>query len=199
MAEEVTTTDAAAEPAEDTVSADRFREVAKHKKAAEDREKQLKKEMEELRSQLEEREQASLPELERERKAREQLEKQLSEERGQREKYEREMANLRKQDWLKEAARELNFHNPAVAARLVSTLDDIESSEDAARAMKKIAKADKWLIRDDEPQRPEIGRVLAGGQATQPGAQQATSGDLADPAFKRQMGEEMLSILRPNG
>jgi hypothetical protein len=191
MADEATQAPEATQEETETVSGDRFREVAKHKKAAEERSKALERELSELRAQLEDRDSQNLPELERERKAREKIEAELKAERQVREQMERETLAMRKTDWVKEAAREANFHNPSAAARLLE-LDTIESSEDAERAIKKLAKKDQWLVKADEPERPQIGRVF--GKDTD-APRRAGDVDLSDPDVKRQMGEDMLAVL----
>jgi TolA-binding protein len=60
---------------DDTVSADRFREVAKHKKAAEDRAKALEKQIADLQAAIEDRDTQGLPELDKLRKNLEQAQK----------------------------------------------------------------------------------------------------------------------------
>lgn len=168
---------------------DRFEKVNKDARDA-------KKRLAELERQLEERESAGLPELERERKAREKAEQRLTEYEQRIEQFERETTQLRKQDWVKEAAREANFHNPGAAARLLD-LDGVESQEDAARAVKRLAKADGWLVKPTEPERPQIGQVFgrdAGGNGDR--QQGPVPGDVNDPTFKREMGRDMLKVLR---
>jgi TolA-binding protein len=167
---------------------ERFQEV--NRKA-----KSLESQMQELRQQLEERETAGLPELERERKQREQLEKRLQDAEQRATAQERAASDLRKEGWVTAVARDLGFIDPedALNPRHVD-LDGIESREDAERALKKVAKQKSHLIRPTEPPRPDIGRVLTNGQ---PGAGESTGpADVNDPAFRRLMGQEMLNVLR---
>jgi hypothetical protein len=64
-----------AKPEDETVPAERFREMKKHHKAADERAKALEQQLTELKAQIEDRDAQGLPELERERKRAEALEK----------------------------------------------------------------------------------------------------------------------------
>lgn len=198
MADEATPEETPEETPE-TVPADRFREVAKHKKAAEERAKTAEREAAELRAQMEDREQAGLPELDKLRKQLEQATQRAQEAETRAQEHERAVSNLRKEGWVTAVARELNFHDPedALNPRYVN-LDEVETREDAERVLKKVARSKKHLIKPDEPERPEIGRVLRNGREETPGTVPAGQGgqiDLNDPATKRALGEEMLGVL----
>lgn len=191
-------------PEPEVVPADRFREVAKHKKAAEERAKTAERQIAELQAQIEDREHQNLPELDKLQKALAKAEERAQQADQRAADLERSATNLRKEGWVTAAARELDFIDPedALNPRHVS-LDDIESREDAERVLKRVAKAKQHLIKREDPPRPEIGRVLQNGrQEDVPGATRAgdVGLDLNDPATKRALGEEMLGILqRPKG
>lgn len=188
-------------PADDTdasedrrIPFDRFDRVNKERSA-------FKKERDELARQLEERENAGLPELERERKAREAAEKRLQEADARIAEAERKAVMRDKTDWVRDAAQAAGFHSPSAAARLID-LDGVDSAEEAERQVKRLAKKEGWMVKPSEPERPEIGRVLTNGQReTTDGKSQPTGAqaDLNDPAFKRQLGQEMLDVLRGGG
>jgi hypothetical protein len=119
--------------------------------------------MADLQAQMQEREQAGMPELERERKQREAIEKRLAEAEQRAEQAERDREQSRRERWVTDAASELNFKNPRVAAKLIDGLGDIEDADQAMRAVKRLAKSDDYLIKQDEPALP--GRVLKDGRA----------------------------------
>jgi hypothetical protein len=197
MAEEATpVTEPETAPVDETVPAERFREVAKHKKAAEDRAKALEREVADIRAAMEERDSQGLPELERLRKSLEQTQKRADEAEKRATDQERAASNLRKESWVTAAARDLGFIDPedALNPRYVD-LDGIESKDDAERVLKRVAKQKAHLVKPAEPDRPQIGKVLENGQAAKPGAD-PVSGDLNDPGFRRQLGEDMLAVLR---
>jgi hypothetical protein len=146
---------------EETVAYERFQKVNHSKKAAEERAKALEKEMAELRAQMEERETAGLPELERERKRAEQLEKRIQDAERRAEEAERSVQRGQRERWVTAAAQEQNFADPSDAAAFVN-LDEIEDEKDAQRAVKRLAAQKKHLLRAEGPELP--GRVLSDGR-----------------------------------
>jgi chromosome segregation ATPase len=158
-AEETTET---AETTEDQrVPYERFDKVNKSAKEAKQQAAQLQKELNDLRSQLEEKESASLPELERERKQREKLEKQLQEAEKEREQAIQQATNVQRENWVAAAAAALNFHEPDDASRFVD-LSEVETKADAERAVKDVAKRKKHLVKDEDTKLP--GQVLKNGE-----------------------------------
>lgn len=165
MAEEAEQTPAvepeAPEAVEETVPKERYISLSKNKKAAEDRAKALEKDMADLRAQMDERETAGLPELERERKRAEQLEKRIADAEKRAEQAELSVQRSQRERWITAAAAAQNFADPSDAAAFVN-LDDIEDEKDAERAVRKLASGKKHLLKAEEPQLP--GRVLQNGQ-----------------------------------
>ena len=176
--ETTTAAETVAEAVEETVPASRFAEVAKHKKAADAKVKDLERQMRELQASLEDREHAGLPELERERKAREKLEQQLAQERQERESFQQEAARVRAESWVARAAADV-FADPEDAILRINA-SEIETPDDAERAVKQLAKNPKYkrLLKQEEPQLP--GQRIGGGapvaqQQRVPGASAAGS------------------------
>jgi hypothetical protein len=95
-------------------------------------------------------------------KQREAIEKRLAEAESRAEQAERDREQSRRERWVTDAASELNFKNPRVAAKLIDGLADIEDPDQAMRAVKRLAKSDDYLIKQDEPALP--GRVLSDGR-----------------------------------
>lgn len=120
------------------------------------------KQLADLRAQLEERENAGLPELERMKKDLERAMARADAAEQAREQAEQSVMNTRRENWVTQAASSLNFANPARAARLVDDLQDIESPEQAERAVKRLAKSDPYLIKTEERTLP--GQVLKDGR-----------------------------------
>jgi hypothetical protein len=141
---------------------ERFQKANKDAKDAKERASKLEKQMADLQAQIQEREQAGMPELERERKQREAIEKRLAEAESRAEQAERDREQSRRERWVTDAAAELNFKNPRVAAKLIDGLGDIEDADQAMRAVKRLAKSDDYLLKQDEPALP--GRVLSDGR-----------------------------------
>jgi hypothetical protein len=141
---------------------ERFQKANKDAKEAKERAKALEQKMADLQAQLEERATAGLPELERERKQREAIEKRLADAESRAEQAERDREHTRRERWVTDAAQELNFKNPRIAAKLIDSLDDIEDSDQALRAVKKLAKSDDYLLRSEDPKLP--GKVLENGR-----------------------------------
>jgi colicin import membrane protein len=161
-APEVETPDEA--PEEQKVPYERFQQANKKAKEAADRTKAIEKQLVELQAQVQEREEAGLPELERERKRAEALEKKIAEAESRAEKAEKERENTRRERWLAAAAAELNFVDPEDAVRYVS-LDDIDDQDAATRAVKAVAKKRAHLIKAEERQLPgQVLRASKGGE-----------------------------------
>lgn len=140
--------------------------------------KQAEKELTELRTRLEELEASGLSELEQAKKRAEALERRAAEAEERATQQENAVKQTRAENWLSAAATAAGFEDAEDAVLRIKT-DDIESPEDAERAVKKLAKAKPRLLKTDDPQLP--GRVLADGRTPQPGK---------DPA--REMGESFL-------
>ncbi len=169
---EVTTTTPAPEP-EKTVPYERFAQV--NQKAA-DATKQLG-EMQARIQEIEDRDKSEVErastQLQREQAKREGLEAELQD-------NQKRLVNLERSQWIRNAAAEANFIDSTDALGRVD-LSNIETETEAKRAIKKIAENATHLIRQESP-RPEIGRVVQGGQPVQPG-QQAPPPDNRDEEF----------------
>jgi DNA repair ATPase RecN len=171
MAEEVTvvppaeTTETGKEPESTTedqhVPYERFKKANTQAKEAKDHAAKLERDLDDLRARLEERETAGLPELERERKRAEQLEKRAADAEKRADAAETTAQNSKRERWITSAASALNFIDPDDAARFVD-LADVESAEDAERAVKRVAKAKKHLVKSEDPALP--GQLLKDGQ-----------------------------------
>jgi hypothetical protein len=125
-----------------------------------------------LEAKMAERENEGLPELERERKAREGLEKRLQDAEKAREDADQAVQTARAERLVITAAKE--FADPDDATRFVD-LASIESADDAERAVKRVAKAKPHLLKSEERQLP--GRVLANGRPDS----EKTKGNGIDP------------------
>lgn len=169
----VEATDAAAkqegDAPEDRVPYERFQKANQKAKEAAERAAKLEGDLEAIRAELENREAAGLPELERERKRAEALEKRIAEAEARANESEQRVARTQREQWVAQAAAALNFANPARAAKLIDDLDSIEDPDQAERAVKRLAKSDSYLVKSDSAQ-PQIGRVLENGKTVQPGA-----------------------------
>jgi DNA repair exonuclease SbcCD ATPase subunit len=159
------TTTPTTEPEDQRVPYERFQQANKKAKEASDQAKQLQKQMDALRDQLSEREQAGLPELDQMKKRLEAAEKRAEQAEAKAGEFEQQVTNSRRERWITAAASSQNFIDPDDASRFVD-LTDIESAEDAERAVKRIAKAKKHLVKPDEPVIP--GRVLQNGNRPEP-------------------------------
>jgi hypothetical protein len=164
MAEDTTTTEETTETTETAedqrVPYERFQQANKKAKEAADRTKALEKDLADLRAQMDERETAGLPELERERKRAEQLEKRAAEAEQRATAAEQRVTRTQRERWVSAAAKD--FQDPEDASAFVN-LDDIEDEKDAERAVKQLAKRKPHLLKAEETKLP--GRVLANGQA----------------------------------
>ncbi|MCW3039366.1 MAG: hypothetical protein JWM31_1271 [Solirubrobacterales bacterium] len=161
---------------EQRVPYERFAQANKKAKEAADKAATLQKQMDELVARLEERDQAGLPELERERKRAEALEKRIADAERRAEEADSRVQRETRKSLVLAAASKAGFDDPSDATRFpeIVNLDDIEDPDQAERAVKKLAKAKPRLLKDEGPNLP--GRVLENGRTT-------------DPAARRQPGE----------
>jgi hypothetical protein len=150
---------------EQTVPYERFQQANAKAKEAAAKATTLEKDMQELRSAMEERENAGLPELERERKRAEQLEKRIADAEARAEAADAKLARSSKASWVRSAAKDFTDPDDAVA---FIDLDSVEDEKDAERAVKALAKSKKHLLKAEEPVLP--GRVLKDGQPAANGA-----------------------------
>lgn len=171
MAEETATTtetetvETTEEAVEDRrVPYERFEQVNKKAKAEAEARKKIEKDLSDLRSQMEEREHAGLPELEQLKKRLEQAEKRAEENERKAQESDAKLARSAKERWITAAAQAQNFADPSDAAAFVD-LDSIEDEKDAERAVKRLAGQKKHLLKAEEPALP--GRVLQNGQSVE--------------------------------
>lgn len=157
--EEDTPTPEPEKPVEQTVPYERFQQANTKAKEAAARAMALEKDVKDLRATMEERDNAGLPELERERKRAEALEKRIADAEAKAAEAEAKVARSTKAGLVRGAAKD--FADPDDAIAFVN-LDDIEDERDAERAVKALAKKKPHLLKAEEPQLP--GRVLANGQ-----------------------------------
>lgn len=144
---------------EQTVPYERFQQANTKAKEAAARATALEKDMKDLRATMEERENAGLPELERERKRAEALEKRIADAEAKAAEAEAKVARSAKAGLVRGAAKD--FTDPDDAVAFVN-LDDVEDERDAERAVKALAKRKPHLLRVEEPMLP--GKVLVNGQ-----------------------------------
>ncbi|HVF79288.1 MAG TPA: hypothetical protein VNA28_13405 [Solirubrobacteraceae bacterium] len=155
---------------EETVAYARFQKVNQQAKEAKQQVAQMSKEMAELRAQMEERETAGLPELERERKRAEQLEKRAAAAEERAEKQEKAALLAGRKSLVLAAAAAAGFDEADDALRYPEHVDlnEIESASDAERAVKRLAKARPKLLKAEESKLP--GQVLRNGRAAERGS-----------------------------
>jgi hypothetical protein len=169
-------TDDAAKPEDDKrVPYERFEAVNTKAKDAALAVTALEKQVATLTAAQEARESEGLPDLERERKAREKAEQRLEESERKAEQIEARAARSQKERWVSAAAARLNFADPEDATRYID-LDSVEDADQAEREVKRIAKAKTYLVKPDEQQRPQVGRVLEGGRAATKPTQKGIDG-----------------------
>lgn len=151
---------------EETVAYERFQKVNERAKESAQRAAAAEKDKAALAARLEALESAGLPEVDKMARRLEAAEKRAADAERQAQEQERRAVNLSKESWVTAAARELGFVDPedALNPRYVN-LDSIESKEDAERILKRVAKAKKHLIKDEDPARPQVGRVMTNGTA----------------------------------
>lgn len=168
------------EAVEETVPASRFAEMAKHKKAADAKAKELERQVNDLRSQMEDRESAGLPELEQMKRQMAKLEQRAAEAEQERDQTRTEAQTIRAEGWISAAARDAGFEDPEDAVLRISA-GDVESPEDAERAVKRLAKAKPRLLKAEEPQMP--GQVIKNGTRTSPAQPGVPAGAQPGSAF----------------
>ena len=150
---------------QESIPYEKWQATNRKAKQAADEAKTLKAEMAELRASLEERESAGLPELEQLKKRLDAAEKAREQAESKASDLETQATQGKRKDWVKDAAAEAKFVYPSAVANLDEIdLDAIESEEDAARAVKRVAKKYPKLIETEEPALP--GRVLENGRST---------------------------------
>lgn len=142
---------------------DRLKKEGSKRKEAEARATELEKRLADLEAAAQERENAGLPELERERKARERVEAQLADAAKRAEAAEQTVQRAQKERLVLAAAQAANFADPSDASAFLN-LDEIEDERDAERAVKSLAKRKGHLLKSDGPVLP--GKVLDGGSTT---------------------------------
>jgi len=160
---EETTTTSVTEADENRIPYERFEKVNKQAKDAKAAAVAAEKRLVELTQRLEEREAAGMPELEQLKKRLEQTEKRAQEAEKSAEEKEQQVAQSRAERLVVSAAK--NFVDADDAVRFVD-LSEIETVEDAERAVKRVAKAKPHLLKG--PDKPLPGRVLENGRAVAP-------------------------------
>jgi chromosome segregation ATPase len=155
------TTETAETETEKSVPYERFEKVNKQAKEAKAQAAQMAKDIADLRAQMEQRESAGLPELERLKKDMERAEKRAADAEAKAADADSRLARTTKERWVTAAAKD--FTDPADAVAFVD-LDTIEDEKDAERAVKRLAGQKKHLLKNEDPVLP--GRVLQNGQTT---------------------------------
>jgi DNA repair exonuclease SbcCD ATPase subunit len=136
------------EPTTRSVPYERFAEVNKRLKARE-------RELQQVTSRIEDLESRDQSELERERKKAARFEREANEALDK-------LTRVERQQWIREAARDAKFDDPGDAVAFLD-VQDIEDFEDAAQAVKDLAKAKPRLLRTDSPP-VQIGQVVRNGR-----------------------------------
>lgn len=191
MAEETATVEATEETKtpeeEQRVPYERFQQANKKAKEAADRAAALEKDLNDLRSRMEERDAEGLPERERERKRAEQLEQRIKDAEARAEQSEKLVARTQRERWLETAAQDADFRRPGYAVKLIDDIDAIESKEDAERAVKRLVKADPDLVKPEDSPQPQIGRVLEArnGSKAQGGVDLSSEAEMLAEGLKR--------------
>jgi poly-gamma-glutamate capsule biosynthesis protein CapA/YwtB (metallophosphatase superfamily) len=144
---------------EQTVPYERFQQVNAKAKAEADARKSLEKQIKDLQAAMEERENAGLPELERERRRAEQLEKRIADAEAEAAEAKAQVARSARAGLVRSAAKDFADPDDAVA---FLNLDEIEDEKDAERAVKALARRKPHLLKPEQPQLP--GQVLKDGQ-----------------------------------
>ncbi len=177
---------------EQTVPYERFQKVNAQAKEAKQAAAEMQKQMADLKAQMEERETAGLPELERERKRAEQLEKRATEAEARAEAQEKAATKASRERMVLAAASSVGFDEADDALRYPEhvNLDEIESASDAERAVKRLAKARPKLLKADEPKLP--GRVMQNGQP----ATAAKTGGIDPFSEAQQLADGLKSFLK---
>lgn len=153
----------------------RFEEVNK-------RAKQAEKELDDLRNKILEFEDRDKSEVDRERSARQRAESQLGE-------LMTKVTSLEKGAWVRQAAADMNFHDPEDAvSHLRENLTSLEDQRDAKRLVRKLADSKKHLVREEKKdERRSIGQVFAGQQVPQQQGQQQQQRSPQQVAAEREL------------
>jgi phage gp16-like protein len=145
---------------------ERLNKESGKRKEAQERADKLEKDLADMRAQLEQHEQLGLPEIDRMKNELEKTAKRAEEAEKRAQEFEQQATNTRKERWITAAANSQNFVDPDDAVRYVD-LKDIETADDAERAVKRVAKQKEHLLKKDSAPLP--GRVLENGRAVEPG------------------------------
>jgi beta-glucosidase-like glycosyl hydrolase len=144
---------------------ERLNKESGKRKEAQERADKLEKDLADMRAQLEQHEQLGLPEIDRMKNELDKAAKRAEEAEKRAQEFEQQATNTKRERWIIAAANSQNFIDPDDAVRYVE-LKDIESSEDAERAVKRVAKAKEHLLKKDTAPLP--GRVLENGRTVAP-------------------------------
>lgn len=154
------------EPEEPRIPRSRLNEESAKRKEAE-------RQLAEMRARVEEIESAGLSEAEQAKKRAQQLEERLREAEKAAEERTAEAARVRAEQWISTAAATAGFEDPEDAVLRIKA-GEIESPEDAERAVKRLLKNPKSqrFLKQEDPKLP--GRVLENGRAPSKGNPPAT-------------------------
>lgn len=150
------------EPEDQRVPYERFEQVNRKAKEAGERATALEQQIADLRTQLEDREAAGLPEMDQLKKRLEQAEKRAQDAETAAERHQQQVKLTRAERLVIAAAKD--FQDPDDATRFLD-LADIEDSDHAERAVKKLAKSKPHLLKREEAPLP--GKVLNNGKQVQ--------------------------------
>ena len=164
------TTEEAPAEEEQRVPYERFDAANRAKKDAEKASKALEKQVADLKKQMDERDQAGLPELEQMKTRLEKAEQRADAAEQKESQAVAQVKRSQSERWVISAAQAQNFADPTDASAFVD-LDAIEDEKDAERAVKRLASQKKHLLKTEEPTLP--GQVLANGQKAEPQPSQA--------------------------
>ena len=164
VAEETQTT----EVEDQRVPYERFQKANAKAKEATQKLAAMEKTVAELQAQMEERENAGLPELEQMKKRLEQAEKRAEAAEQAKQQADTLLVTSQRERLVTAAAKDQNFADPSDASAFLN-LDEIEDEKDAERAVKRLAAKKPHLLKGEDKVLP--GKVLADGRkadATQP-------------------------------
>ena len=167
MSDQATQTDAQEQTASEStddqrVPYERFQSANRKAKDAAERAATLERQVADLQDQVVEREQKQLPELEQLKRRLDAAERKVQDAEGRASAFETEASNARKERMVARAAQDARFVYPDDAS-LHLNLAEVDSEEDAVRAVKRLAKARPKLIESESPG-PDLKRVLRDGQ-----------------------------------
>jgi DNA repair exonuclease SbcCD ATPase subunit len=143
---------------------ERFEQVNKKAKEAAERATTLETQLKDLKAQLDDRESAGLPELDRLKKDMERVQKRADEAEARAAAADTKLQRTSRERLITAAAQAQNFADPSDASAFID-LDAIEDEKDAERAVKRLASQKKHLLKVDEPTLP--GLVLKDGKRTE--------------------------------